>query len=100
MTEQEFRKRTANILIRYAYAFEVDDRYDTKPYVEEVLALVKKAGWVKLSDNQTLPKSFWHVVRNYPSEISNELSAIGWRRIEQNAEWENQYARFCALDEK
>lgn len=90
MTEQELSEKITKVFSHYSYAFEVEGWYNEKPYVEEVITLIKEAGWVELSDDQTLPRSFWDVVRDYPGEISNELAAIGWRRIKLGIEREQQ----------
>jgi len=83
MTEQELRERLFKLIDTQAYGGFL--------LVDQILALIKEAGYVKLAENQSLPfrapncecVDCWSSIR-YLHEIQDgeKMLKEGWRKVE------------------
>lgn len=109
MIEEKLRKKIAELFAHYVISINVDGRYSEKPYVEEVFAYFKEAGYklpsikvcggcpdrfegcVRLADDQSKPVI--HETGNYLKDLAalhKEYEEVEGHHIREDSRYPEQ----------
>lgn len=88
MNEQELREQIAEVIARrheVSSQTEIRDLYFSR--ADQILSIIKEAGYVKLADNQSLPLEnskclLWDLYQQGWLEAQRCMRIAGWRKIE------------------
>ncbi len=81
-TKLKVRERIGIAIVKYMMHQGAMIKIPT-PLTKEILSIIEEEGFVKIVEDQEFTSSVYECIRNYPSEVHNEVIATGWVKVEK-----------------